>query len=166
VVVRPNFDTLYSVAWLDLTKEPVIVSVPETGGRYYLIPMLDMWTDVFASPGWRTTGTQAGNFIIVPPGWRPDLKDRLIEDSTPERHPAYRFSDALRLGHGQPGRAVKGYATFMIQAASAGHPAKACAGSDQDQSRGHEARSGLDVGQQAFAASAWVPRTSPMRSSP
>ncbi len=80
VVVRPNFDTLYSSAWLDLTKEPVIVSVPDTSGRYYLIPMLDMWTDVFASPGWRTTGTQAANFIIIPPGWRPDLKDRLIEE--------------------------------------------------------------------------------------
>jgi hypothetical protein len=78
-VVRPNFDTLYSSGWLDLTKEPVIVSVPDTSGRYYLLPMLDMWTDVFSSPGWRTTGTAAGNFIIVPPGWRSDLKDRLID---------------------------------------------------------------------------------------
>lgn len=79
-VVRSNFDTLYSSGWLDLTKGPLVVSAPDTDGRYYLLPMLDMWTDVFASPGWRTTGTSAGNFLIAPPGWRSDLRDKFVEE--------------------------------------------------------------------------------------
>jgi hypothetical protein len=79
-VVRTNYDTLYSVGYLDLTKEPMVLSVPDTNGRYYLLPMLDMWTDVFASPGWRTTGTRDGHFLVTAPGWRPDLRERLVDD--------------------------------------------------------------------------------------
>jgi hypothetical protein len=82
-VVRVNFDTLYSIAWLDLTKEPLIVSAPNTDGRYYLLPMLDMWTDVFASPGWRTTGTDAANFLVTPPGWSGDVPSGMSRISAP-----------------------------------------------------------------------------------
>jgi hypothetical protein len=82
-VVRVNFDTLYSIAWLDMTTEPMIVSAPNTDGRYYLLPMLDMWTDVFASPGWRTTGTQAANYLVTPPSWRGEVPAGMTQISAP-----------------------------------------------------------------------------------
>jgi hypothetical protein len=72
-VVRPNADTLYSTLWFDVTTEPLVIHVPDSGGRYYLLPMLDLWTDVFASPGKRTTGTAEQTFAIVGPGWEGKL---------------------------------------------------------------------------------------------
>jgi hypothetical protein len=58
-VTAPNADTLYSIAWVDLSKGAYVLHVPDEKGRYYLMPMLDGWTNVFASPGKRTTGTKA-----------------------------------------------------------------------------------------------------------
>jgi hypothetical protein len=80
---HPNFDTLYSTGWLDLTKEPVVISVPDTHGRYYLLQLLDMWTDTFAGIGKRTTGTGAGNFVLVGPGWQGDLPQGLQRIDAP-----------------------------------------------------------------------------------
>jgi hypothetical protein len=72
-VVRPNADTLYSIVWFDVSQEPLLISVPDSGGRYFLLEMLDMWTEVFASPGKRTTGTNAQLLAIAGPGWHGDL---------------------------------------------------------------------------------------------
>ncbi|WP_036049267.1 DUF1254 domain-containing protein [Bradyrhizobium sp. Tv2a-2] len=82
-VVRYNFDTLYSPAWLDLGREPIVLSVPDTAGRYYLLPMLDMWTDVFSVVGSRTTGTKAGDFALVGPGWSGSLPDGMTKIVAP-----------------------------------------------------------------------------------
>lgn len=84
-VVRPNFDTLYSSAWLDLTAGPVKLTAPDTGDRYYMLPHIDMWTDVFANPGKRTTGTGAAEWVITGPGHTGELPAGLpvIEAPTP-----------------------------------------------------------------------------------
>jgi hypothetical protein len=84
-VVRPNFDTLYSSAFLDLRKEPKIVSVPAAGDNYYLLPMYDMFGEVFASPGSRTTGGDPGDFAICPPGWAGKLPAGLRRYDAPSK---------------------------------------------------------------------------------
>jgi hypothetical protein len=76
-VVSPNADTLYSFAFLDLAREPIVLSVPDTGNRYYLMQMLDAWTNVFASPGTRTTGNDQGDFAIIGPSGKGTLPENV-----------------------------------------------------------------------------------------
>jgi hypothetical protein len=72
-VVLPNVNTLYSLAWLDLTREPVILHVPDMGSRFFLFEVLDAWTNVNpSSPGARSA-TQAGNYAFVGPNWKGTL---------------------------------------------------------------------------------------------
>lgn len=66
---------MYSSAWLDLTAGPVLVGLPDSGDRYYMMPMLDMWTDVFATLGKRTSGTGPQTVVVIGPGNRGDVPE-------------------------------------------------------------------------------------------
>lgn len=82
-VSAPNADTLYTSAFLDVSKEPWILSVPDMGDRYYLLPMLDGWTNVFQVPGKRTTGDKAAKYAITGPGWSGTLPAGVTEYKSP-----------------------------------------------------------------------------------
>src|SRR6201996_3431493 len=79
----PNADTLYSQAWFDVSKEPWIVTVPDMGDRYFLLPMMDAWTNVFASPGTRNGGGKARTFAITGPGWHGTLPPDVLNYQSP-----------------------------------------------------------------------------------
>ena len=82
-VTAPNADTLYTLTWLDLTKEPWILSIPDMKDRYFLFPMLDGWTNVFEVPGKRTTGTKAQKYALTGPGWTGTLPAGVTEYKAP-----------------------------------------------------------------------------------
>jgi hypothetical protein len=82
-VTAPNADTLYTVAWLDVGKEPWILSIPDMKDRYFLVPLLDGWTNVFQVPGKRTTGTGAQTYAITGPGWKGTLPPGVKEYKSP-----------------------------------------------------------------------------------
>src|SRR5664280_3231694 len=65
----PNADTLYTEAWLDVSKEPSVLSIPDMGNRYYIIPMLDGYSEVFSVASPAITGYKAQTYAITGPGW-------------------------------------------------------------------------------------------------
>jgi hypothetical protein len=83
LIVRPNADTLYTNAWIDVSKEPMLLHVPDSGGRFYLLQFMDSWTETFADPGKRTTGTSEAWFAIVGPGWQGELPPHVIRLDAP-----------------------------------------------------------------------------------
>jgi hypothetical protein len=82
-VTAPNADTLYTTGWMDVGKEAWVLSIPDAKGRYYLMPMLDGWTNVFQVPGKRTTGTKAQKYLITGPGWKGKVPKGLKQYKSP-----------------------------------------------------------------------------------
>ena len=73
-VSAPNADTLYSLAWLDL-REPLVFSHPDMGKRFYLFELVDLWMTAFETPGTRTAGGAAANYLLTGPDWKGDVPD-------------------------------------------------------------------------------------------
>lgn len=107
-VVSPNADTLYSTGIISLEAGPLVLHVPDSGGRYYLMPVLSAWTDVFASPGSRTTGNGEQGFVITGPTWSGDLPQGLTELRSPT-------SDVLLIGRTQTNGAADYAAVHAFQ---------------------------------------------------
>ena len=82
-VVAPNNDTNYSIAFLELSRDAVVIEIPDTKGRYYVFPLLDAWTNNFFLPGKRTTGTGAQKYLVTPPGWTGVVPEGLTRIESP-----------------------------------------------------------------------------------
>jgi hypothetical protein len=112
-VVTPNNDTLYTNAWLDLSETPVLIHVPDSGDRYYVLGLLDFYTNPFAYIGTRTTGNAAGTYVLHGPDWTGELPagatpvacptnavwiiGRIMAAGPSDLAAAHSFQDAFRL---------------------------------------------------------------------
>ena len=122
-VTAPNADTLYSIAWLDLSKEPYVLSLPDEGDRYFLMPMLTAGPNVFQVPGKRTTGDKAQTYAITGPSWKGELPEGVKELKSPTEHGVdprphllHRHAGGLQGGPRHPGQVQAGPAQRLRQA--------------------------------------------------
>jgi hypothetical protein len=83
MTVGVNHDTLLTVGWLDLSYGPQVLHVPDMAGRYYSVQFTDPFDVDFAYVGTRTTGTQAGDYLITGPGWQGTVPSGLTQISSP-----------------------------------------------------------------------------------
>jgi hypothetical protein len=82
-VVAPNADTLYSVAWLDLKAEPMVLSMPEMHGRWVLMEVLDAWTNAYASLGTRQYGGAPRKYLVTGPDWTGEVPQGMVWIKSP-----------------------------------------------------------------------------------
>lgn len=85
-VSAPNADTLYSLAWLDLGAEPLVLSHPAMGKRYYLFEMVDLWMNIVHTPGTRNAGEKAAKYLITGPGWKGTVPAGMTRIECPTRY--------------------------------------------------------------------------------
>ncbi len=84
-VVRPNVDTLYTTAFIDMSRGPWVFEMAPNSERFETMPFLDGWTNVFAAPGWRTTGKGGGGFLLAGPEWSGEIPPGLQLLRSPTR---------------------------------------------------------------------------------
>ncbi|WP_444917435.1 DUF1254 domain-containing protein [Microbulbifer sp. JMSA003] len=111
-VVRPNNDTLYSVVWFDLTDGPMVISVPAME-RYYILPFMDAWTNVFGSIGTSSNNGESGEYLLVGPEWSGSVPDDLEVIRSPTlmvwmigRIEIYSYEDVANVATIQEGFAI------------------------------------------------------------
>ena len=79
----PNADTLYTMVWLDVSTEPWVFSIPDMGDRFYIMPMLSGFNEVFFVAGSRATGGKAQKYVITGPGWSGTLPEGVTQVKSP-----------------------------------------------------------------------------------
>jgi len=83
--VLPNLSVIYGFGFLDLRPEPVVLTLPNSRGLYYMVETVDMWTNAFAYPAGEANGYEGGKFAYVGPGWKGELPSdvKRIDAPTP-----------------------------------------------------------------------------------
>jgi hypothetical protein len=121
--VSINNDTIYSIAMLDLSGGPLRLDVPDTADRYYVLQFVDAWPHNFAYIGRRATGTAAGTYWIVPPGYGDPPQ---TDDPLPEFFLVANPIDRYSIGDRTPGlRYDDGGLTIVMQRDDPGGEASA-----------------------------------------
>lgn len=81
--VTPNVNTIYGFGFMDLSQEPVVLTAPDSHGRYYMIEIVDMWNNAFAYAAGKKAGYKGGKYAIVGPGWNGTLPDDVKRIDSP-----------------------------------------------------------------------------------